>query len=138
MKKTKRTMLCLMLAVLMVVSCAITAMAASGYGTAVSGSNRYPFSWNIYITSTYGAANVSTTDSPATVKAVAHNYLYSEINKRYGDSEEVSATGYGTVTAKVKNVLKVGDLYIPSCQVIKTTADFYVAGQYVATGTESA
>ena len=138
MKKTKRTLLCLMLAVLMVMSCAITAMASSGSGTAVSGSNRYPFSWNIYITSTYGAANVSTTDAPTTVKAWAQNRLYSEINKTYGDSAAVSATGYGTVTAKANNVLQIGSISVPSCEVTKTTAKFYVAGQHVVTATETA
>lgn len=137
MKKTKRTLLCLMLAVLMVMSCAITAMAASGSGTAVSGSNRYPFSWNIYITSTYGAANVSTTDAPTTVRARAQNYLYSEINKIYGDSEEADETGYGTVTAKANNIMIKGKYKIPSCQIVNTTANFYVAGQRVVTTTEA-
>lgn len=138
MKKTKRTLLCLLLAVLMVASCAITAMAATGEGSVVSGSTRYPYCWNIYITSTYSAANVSTTDAPAAVRAWAQNRLYSEINKMYGYSDEVSATGYGTVTAKADNVLITEVYKIPSCRIVNTTAKFYVAGQHVVTTTETA
>ena len=138
MKKTKRSLLCLMLAVLMVASCAITAMAATGEGSVVSGSTRYPYRWNIYITSTYSASNVSTTDAPAAVKAWARNRLYSEDNKMYGYSDEVSVTGYGTVTAKANNVMITGTYKIPSCQMVNTTAKFYVAGQHVVTTTETA
>lgn len=138
MKKTKRKLLCLMLAVLMVMSCAITAMAATGEGSVVSGSTRYPYCWNIYITSTYSASNVSTTDAPAAVKAWARNRLYSEVNKMYGYSNEVSKTGYGTVTAKADNILITDEHLIPSCRIVNTTAKFYVAGQHVITTTETA
>jgi len=138
MKKTKRIALCLMMAVLMFSSFAITAMAANGSGSVVAGNTRYPYNWSISCSSTEGVANISTTDSPAAVKASAFNYLYSEINDAYGYGSTKAVTGYGTVTSKPSTILTINGVNVPLCEVVQTTATFHVAGQFVLTATEAA
>ena len=138
MKKTKRTLMCLMLAVLLVASCAITAMAASGTGEVVSGNTRYSFNWSVSCSATEGVANISTTGNPAAVNIEAFNYLYSEVNKKYGNGITAYANGYGNATAKPNNILVINNVYVPSCIIKKTTARFYVVGEQVAIATAPA
>lgn len=137
MKKTKRTLLCLMLAVLMVASCAMTAMAASGSSEVVSGNTKYPYKWSITCGATYGTAYVATTETPATVRADAYNFLYSAVNKAYGNSGHSDVTGYSSVTASPNNILVIKGVNVPS-EIKETHATFYVAGKHAATTSAAA
>ena len=120
------------LVVLLVVACAITAMASSGRGTVISNGTKFPYTWSVYCTYSYGTASISTTDSPATVSVQAQNHLYNALNKAYGDGYVTYATGYGTATAKPGKIFSINGVLVSECSVVKTTGTFYVAGQYVA------
>lgn len=138
MKKITRRLICLTLVVLLVVACAITAMASSGRGTVISNGTKFPYTWSVYCTYSYGTASISTTDSPATVSVQAQNHLYNALNKAYGDGYVTYATGYGTATAKPGKIFSINGVLVSECSVVKTTGTFYVAGQYVAQAVDTA
>ena len=97
MKKTKRSLLCLMLAVLMVASCAITAMAAADESTALIGGTLYEYSWSLTRSNTCGTGRMDADNPPAYLTVKVRNYLYSEENNTRGYNEWVSNTGYKTM-----------------------------------------
>lgn len=132
MKKTKRTLLCLMLAVLMVASCAITAMAAANESTALIGGTLYEYSWSLIRSDTRGTGRMNTTKTPAYLTVKVQNYLYSEENNTRGYNEWVSNTGYSGVTTVASNVLVINKVNVPS-EVIHTNGEFYIGGTKVLT-----
>ena len=137
MKKITRRLICLTLVVLLVVACAITAMASSGRGTVISNGTKFPYTWSVYCTYSYGTASISTTDSPATVAVQAWNYLYNDLNKAYGNGDKADATGYGTASVTPGKIFSINGVLVSGCTVVKTTGIFYVAGEYVAQAVDS-
>lgn len=132
MKKTKRSLLCLMLAVLMVASCAITAMAASDESTALIGGTLYEYSWSLTRSNTCGTGRMDADNPPAYLTVKVRNYLYSEENNTRGYNEWVSNTGYSGVTTVAGNVLVINKVNVPS-EVIHTNGEFYIGGTKVLT-----
>ena len=133
MKKTKRTLLCLMLAVLMVASCALTAMAASGTSTVAVNGTEYTYKWTVTRRSTSGTGTMATEGTPAYLTVKVRNYMYSEVNKTYGYNENwASTTGYSSVTTTANNILVIDEVNVPS-SVISTDAQFYIGGKQVST-----
>ncbi len=125
MKKTKRTLLCLMLAVLMVASCALTAMAASGSSTALVNGTNYSYRWSLTPGTTSGSGSMSTTATPTNLTVKVRNYLYSEENDKSGYGAWASNTGYSSVTATANNILVIGIANVPS-SVVSMDGNFYI------------
>lgn len=125
MKKTKRTLLCLMLAVLMVAACAINAMAASGNATVTLDGTEYTYNWSVTRHDTYGNGTMATRGTPAYLTVKVRNYLYSEENDIGGYNAWNGNTGYTTVASSANNILKIGSVNVPS-SVISTDGRFYI------------
>ncbi|WP_405370264.1 hypothetical protein [Phocaeicola sp.] len=133
MKKTKRTLLCLILAVLMVVSCAFTAMAASGTSTVTVNGTEYTYNWSVTRRSTYGTGTMATRGTPAYLTVEVRNYMYSDVNNTHGYNEKwASNTGYSSVATTANNILKINGVNVPS-SVISTNAKFYIGSTQVST-----
>lgn len=130
MKKTKRSLLCLMLAVLMVMSCAITAMAAENESTALIGGTLYEYSWRLTRSDTCGTGRMDADNPPAYLTVKVRNYLCSEENDTEGHNAWVSNTGYSGVTTIASNVLVINGVNVPS-EVIHTDGKFYIGGTEV-------
>lgn len=130
MKKTKRTLLCLLLAVLMVASCAITAMAASGDATVEVNGIEYTYNWSVTRHATYGNGTMATRKTPAYLTVEVRNYLYSEENDVYGYTRWIPNTGYATVASSANNLLRLGSYDVPS-KVVSTSGKFYIGNNLV-------
>lgn len=132
MKKTKRSLLCLMLAVLMVMSCAITAMAISDDVTVEVNGIEYTYNWSVTRHATYGNGTMATRKTPAYLKVEVRNYLYSEENDVHGYTRWMSNTGYATVASSANNLLRLGAYDVPS-KVVSTSGRFYIGNELVTT-----
>lgn len=130
MKKTKRKLLCLILAVLMVASCAITAMAASGTSTVTVNGTKYTYRWTVTRGSTSGTGTMATQGTPAYLTVRVRNFLKSEENDTEGYGAWAPNTGYSSVTATANNILKIGTVKVPS-SVEYTDAEFDIGGTNV-------
>lgn len=133
MKKTKRTLLCLMLVVLMVASCALTAMAASGDATVTVKGTEYTYNWSVTRSSTYGTGTMATRSTPAYLTVEVRNYMYSQVNNTHGYNKDwASNTGYSSVATTANNILVIDGVNVPS-SVISTDAKFYIGSKLVST-----
>lgn len=130
MRETKRTLLCLMLAVLMVAACAITAIAASDDVTVRVNGTEYTYNWSVTRHATYGNGTMATRGTPAYLTVEVRNYLYSEENGVYGYTSWVPNTGYATVASSANNILVIRGINVPS-SILSTSGKFYIRNTLV-------
>lgn len=132
MKKYAKKVLCLVLAVLLVSSMAIPAMAEQPKNTRGSGSNTsaggFEYAWELTYTATSSTGSVRTTRIDNTVKVVVSSYVYDDLNGEYGYSETAENINYRSATASAGNIftLKTGSRV--RGEVRGAVAQFWVAG----------
>lgn len=130
MKKTKRTLLCLMLVIIMITTVAVPAMAVSG------GNNKwrdddgtmYAYTYSVTRKTASGVAYIYSTPA-TTVKAKAENTLCYELMGRIGTSSE-TLSGYSSVTATAGNIFIINGVSVEGT-VTNTEGTFWINGTKV-------
>ena len=111
-------MICLALVIMLVASMAVPAMAVSHTGTGSKDS--MTFNWSVTCGETTGTASISISPSISACRAIATNYLYSELNDLRGTSSDDKAF-FASATATADNTLPYvidGKVYI--FQIVKS------------------
>lgn len=97
MKKRMRTLMCLALVILLVVSITVPAMAVSESHSGVAGG--YNYQWTATLETTYGTAQISTPTVPTSVTAQVQIETYYDLTgDRFGHDPHIT-TGYAGATA---------------------------------------